>query len=82
MTGVLSVDYCSAGNVGGIYDYNTHSWSQDMCRKMEIPYETLPHSFHNPSDLIGSLNEVYQKRLGLTIQFLSVPVRLTASPPC
>lgn len=65
MTGVLSVDYCSAGNVGGIYDYNTHSWSQDMCKKMEIPYETLPHSFHDPSDLIGSLNEVYQKRLGL-----------------
>lgn len=65
MTGVLSVDYCSAGNVGGIYDYNTHSWSQDMCKELGIPYEALPHSFHDPSDIVGSLNEAYQKELGL-----------------
>ena len=66
MTGKLTVDYCSAGNVGGIYDYNTHSWSKEMCDKMEIPYETLPTDFHQPSDIIGSLNEEYQQKLGLT----------------
>lgn len=65
MTGILSVDYCSAGNVGGIYDYNTHSWSEEMCRELEIPYEALPKDFHNPSDIIGVLNEAYQTQLGL-----------------
>ncbi len=65
MTGNLSVDYCSAGNVGGIYDCNTHSWSKDMCEELGIPYDALPHDFHDPSDLIGSLNEDYQKKLGL-----------------
>lgn len=65
MTGQLTVDYCSAGNVGGIYDYNTHSWSKEMCENMEIPYDALPMDFYNPSDIIGELNQEYQERLGL-----------------
>lgn len=73
MTGKLTVDYCSAGNVGGIYDYRTHSWSQEMCEKMKIPFDTLPHDFHNPSDIIGTLNPEYQEKLGL-----SYPISLCA----
>lgn len=65
MTGILCTDHCSAGNVGSIYDYRSHSWSEDMCEKMGIPYEALPHDLHNPSDIIGTLNEEYQKKLGL-----------------
>lgn len=65
MTGVLCTDYCSAGNVGGIYDYRTHSWSEEMCKKLGIPYEALPHNLHNPGDIIGTLIGEYQKRLGL-----------------
>ncbi|MGN0485369.1 MAG: FGGY-family carbohydrate kinase [Lachnospiraceae bacterium] len=70
MTGKLTVDYCSAGNVGGIYDYNTHSWSKEMCEAMGIPYDALPHSFHNPYDIIGTLNEEYQKKLGVSFPIL------------
>ncbi len=66
MTGKLTVDYCSAGNVGGIYDYSTHSWSKDMCREMGIPYEALPKDFHSPSDIIGTVTPEYQKKLGLS----------------
>ena len=66
MTGKLTVDYCSAGNVGGFYDYHTHSWSKEMCEMMEIPFESLPHDFHNPSDIIGQLNLEYQEKLGLS----------------
>lgn len=65
MTGQITVDYCSAGNIGGIYDYNTHSWSEEMCEKMDIPYGALPHKFHSPSDIIGTLSPEYQKKLGL-----------------
>lgn len=65
MTGTLCVDYCSAGNVGGIYDYRTHGWSEEMCRELNIPYGALPQDFRHPQDIIGTLNEEYQKRLGL-----------------
>lgn len=65
MTGKLTADYCSAGNVGGIYDYQTHSWSKDMCDRMGIPYEALPGDFHAPSDIVGTLNKEYQEKLGL-----------------
>lgn len=82
MTGKITVDYCSAGNVGGIYDYTTHSWSEEMCQKMEIPYETLPHNFYNPSDIIGTLNNAYQKSWDWNIQFPSVLEPLIVSLPC
>lgn len=65
MTGTLAVDYCSAGNVGGIYDYNTHSWSEEMCRALDIPFQALPGDFHRPEELIGTLNKEYQEKLGL-----------------
>lgn len=65
MTGVLTVDYCSAGNVGGIYDYNNHGWSKEMCQKLEIPYDALPRDFHDPEDIIGTLNLEYQEKLGI-----------------
>ena len=42
MTGELAVDYCSAGNVGGIYDYAGHTWSEDMCCRLGIPFASLP----------------------------------------
>lgn len=67
LTGKLTVDYCSAGNVGGIYNYKTHSWSDEMCKKMGIPYDALPKDFHDPSDIIGTLNSEYQEKLGLDI---------------
>ncbi len=73
MTGQLTVDYCSAGNVGGIYDYHAHAWSKSMCEQLGIPYSCLPHDFHKPSDIIGTLNSEYQKKLGF-----SYPVSLCA----
>lgn len=66
MTQKLIVDYCSAGNMGGIYDYNTHCWSKEMCRKLEIPYEALPQNFRNPEDIVGTLTPEYQAKLGLS----------------
>lgn len=36
MTGELMVDYSSAGNFGGIYDYNKHCWSEEMCELWEF----------------------------------------------
>lgn len=65
MTGEMTVDYCSAGNMGGIYDYAGHTWSKDMCCKLGIPYEALPPRFYKPAEIIGTLNKEYQEKLGI-----------------
>jgi xylulokinase len=65
LTGKLTVDYCSAGNVGGIYDYNTHSWSEKIAEKLNIDMETLPRDFYSPSDVAGGLTEEYSEKTGL-----------------
>lgn len=65
LTGKLTVDYSAAGNLGGIYDYREHNWSKEMCEKMGIPFHTLPTDFYAPSDIVGELNNEYQKKFGL-----------------
>lgn len=65
LTGKLTVDYCSAGNVGGIYDYAGHCWSKQMAQAMGIDYNSLPHDFHAPDEVAGTFNEQYTQRMGL-----------------
>lgn len=65
MTGELAVDYCSAGNVGGIYNYERHTWSQDMCCRLGIPFASLPSRFCKPEEIVGTLNKEYQEKLGI-----------------
>ena len=65
MTGQVTADYSSAGNMGGIYDYNAHTWSEEMCRTMGIPFDALPSDLHKPSDIVGMINTKYQEKLGL-----------------
>ena len=65
MTGKLMVDYSSAGNFGGIYDYRNHCWSEEMCGLLGIPFETMPTEFCKPYDIVGMINEEFSKKLGL-----------------
>ncbi len=65
MTGELMVDYSSAGNFGGIYDYNKHCWSEEMCELLGIPSFLMPQRFCKPYDLVGNISEEYCEMLGL-----------------
>ncbi|MEG1584728.1 MAG: FGGY family carbohydrate kinase, partial [Anaerovorax sp.] len=65
MTGSLTADHCSAGNLGGLYDMNARNWSEKMCASLKIPYEILPPNLKNPADLAGKLNAIYAEKLGL-----------------
>lgn len=65
MTGVLAVDHCSAGNIGGIYDIKRHGWSKDMCQELGIPFDFLPEKFLEPYEVVGVINKEYQAELGL-----------------
>ncbi len=66
MTGKLTVDYCSAGNVGGIYDYKNHCWSKEAAEKLSIKYEALPDTFGAPTDIAGTLNNEFSSKLGIS----------------
>lgn len=38
LTGEVAIDYSSAGNIGGIFDMNTRSWSREMLDAIGIPH--------------------------------------------
>jgi sugar (pentulose or hexulose) kinase len=65
LTGVISTDYCSAGNIGGIYDYQNHCWSKKMTKLLGIDEKLLPHYFQRPDEIAGYLNEEYAKKTGI-----------------
>jgi len=65
LTGSITVDYCSAGNIGGIYDYSNHCWSDEMTKKLSIDIKILPRKFGEPSDIAGTLINEYAEKLGV-----------------
>ncbi len=65
MTGAITTDYCSAGNIGGIYDYKTHSWSNEICSEIGIEMSALPEKLMSPTDIGGVLNSEFSKKLGI-----------------
>lgn len=65
LTGKITADFCSAGNVGGIYDYNNHRWSEAMTERLGISLELLPQTLQRPDEIAGSLNGEYAEKTGL-----------------
>lgn len=66
LTGNVTVDYCSAGNIGGIYDYNKKGWSDEIVDMLGIKRSTLPDNFGSPTDIAGNLNEEFSRKLGVS----------------
>lgn len=66
MTGKITSDYCSCGNIGGIYDYNSHGWSSEIAEILGIKVNTLPHVMGKPTDIAGYLNKEYTQKLGIS----------------
>lgn len=65
MTGQLIVDYSSAGNFGGVYDYNEHCWSEEMCSLLGIPSSMMPERFCDPYEVAGTISPEYSELLGI-----------------
>ena len=47
-----------------LFDYNTMSWSKELCDLLEFPVEKLPE-LKRPTDIIGSITEKAAKDTGL-----------------
>jgi len=65
LTGKQSIDYSSAGNIGGVFDINTKQWSEHMCRLLKIEKEKLPEKIIPSSSIAGNLTEYAATITGL-----------------
>lgn len=65
LTGNIAIDYSAAGNIGGIFDMNTHTWSYELMDDMGIPHSMMPQKIVESSDIVGRLTEEAAKEVGL-----------------
>jgi len=65
LTGELSTDYSSAGNLGGVFDIRTKNWSEEMGKILGIPIDKLPEKILRSKDIAGYLKKDMAKLTGL-----------------
>lgn len=65
LTGEIAIDYSSAGNLGGIFDMNTRTWSEELMDAMGIPVSMMPQRLVESTDVVGSLTREAAAELGL-----------------
>ncbi len=65
LTGEAAIDYSSAGNIGGIFDMNTRTWSEEMLTAMGIPLSMMPSRLVESTDVVGQLTSQAAEELGL-----------------
>ncbi|GAB3063468.1 FGGY-family carbohydrate kinase [Virgibacillus ainsalahensis] len=66
LTGNIAIDYSSAGNIGGIFDMNTRTWSKEMMDTMGIPLSMMPQNIVESTDVVGGLTSEVAEELGLS----------------
>lgn len=65
LTDEVGIDYSSAGNIGGIFDMNTRTWSYELMDEMGIPRSMMPTRLMDSSEIVGGLNKQSAQELGL-----------------
>jgi sugar (pentulose or hexulose) kinase len=65
LTGSISMDYCSAGNIGGIFDIHKRDWSEDLLQEMAIPRHLFPEKLVESSEAVGRVHKKGAELSGL-----------------
>lgn len=65
LTGSESMDYCSAGNVAGIFDMHKRDWSREMLHDMGIPRSVFPDELSESSKVVGKIHGAGSVATGL-----------------
>ncbi len=65
LTGEVAIDYSAAGNIGGVFDMNTRTWSYELMDDMGIPHAMMPERIVQSSDVVGKLTRDAAAELGL-----------------
>jgi xylulokinase len=65
LTGVVCIDYSSAGNYGGIFDIHKRDWSEKLMEEMGIPRSFFPEKIVESKTVVGEITEEGSKLCGL-----------------
>ena len=65
LTGVVCIDYSSAGNYGGIFDIHKRDWSEELMEEMGIPRSFFPEEIVESKTVVGEITEEGSKLCGL-----------------
>jgi xylulokinase len=65
LTGEMSIDYSSAGNLGGLFDLKKKEWSCEMSSLLNIPLEKLPEKIIPSTAIAGKINKMGAELTGL-----------------
>lgn len=65
LTGEAAIDYSSAGNLGGIFDMETRTWSWELMDDMGIPRSMMPERMVENTQAVGGLTGEMAGKLGL-----------------
>lgn len=65
LTGEIAIDYSSAGNIGGIFDMEKRTWSDEMLDAMGIPKTLMPNKIVESSSIVGTLTNEAAEEMGL-----------------
>lgn len=65
LTGRLSMDYSSAGNLGGFFDLRRRQWSDELLDALDVPRQLFPDTLLRSDDIVGELTPEAASRTGL-----------------
>ena len=65
LTGEIAIDVSSAGNLGGVYDFDRRRWSGDMANLLGLDLAQFPANLKASVDIAGGLNAEFAQKLGL-----------------
>jgi len=65
LTGVVCIDYSSAGNYGGIFDIHKKDWSEEMMEELGIPRSFFPEEIVESKTVVGEITVEGSKLCGL-----------------
>jgi xylulokinase len=65
LTGSVSMDFCSAGNIGGIFDLQEREFSEELLKEMQIPRRFFPERLSESWEVVGRVHREGAELSGL-----------------
>jgi ribulokinase len=60
-----SIDFSSAGNIGGIFDLEKRDWSDELLHELGIPRNLFPETIKSSDEIVGEITSEASTKTGL-----------------
>ncbi|KRN77822.1 FGGY-family carbohydrate kinase [Weissella minor] len=67
LTGNTAVNYSAAGNIGGVYDINENTWSDELLAELDIPRSMMPDRLVDATEIVGTITTKAAEETGLPV---------------